>query len=124
MPSTGVAWTMVRGRWFSVAFGMVFLDESGHFSSSDYVCMAGYMATDQGWSALCDGWRVLLREKYRIPALHMREIMSKAGKSPAATWDIDRKLEMLRDFILLIRRHTEVGFGCALDARHYREVVK
>ena len=107
-----------------MAYGMVFLDESGHFSSSDYVCMAGYMAADDGWTALCDGWRSLLHEKYKIPALHMREIMSPSGKSPAASWDIDRKIDMLRDFILLIRRHTEVGFGCALDAKHYREVVK
>jgi len=107
-----------------VAFGMVFLDESGHFSSTDFVCMAGYMATGEGWDTLCAGWRVLLREKYKIPALHMREIMSPSGNSPAAAWDIGRKLDMLREFILLIRSHTEAGFGVALDAKHYREVVK
>lgn len=103
---------------------MVFLDESGHFASSDYMCMAGYMASDEGWSGLCSGWRHLLREKYKIPALHMREIMSSFGRSPAAGWDIDRKVDMLREFILLIRNHTEVGFGCALDAKHYRKIVK
>ena len=107
-----------------MAFGMVFLDESGHFNSTDYMCMAGFIATDQGWDALCAGWRVLLRETYKIPAIHMREIMSPMGKSPAASWDIDRKVEMLRDFILLIRQHTEAGFGCAIDASHYREIVK
>jgi hypothetical protein len=116
--------SQARERQVGVAFGMVFLDESGHFSSTDFVCMAGYMATGDGWEALCVGWRFLLREKYKIPALHMREIMSPAGKSPAASWDRDHKVDMLRDFILLIRKHTEVGFGCALDARHYREVVK
>jgi hypothetical protein len=103
---------------------MVFLDESGHFSSTDYMCMAGFIATDQGWSDLCAAWRILLREKYRIPAIHMREIMSEKGKSPAAAWAMDRKVDMLRDFILLIRKHTEAGFGCAIDARHYREVVR
>jgi hypothetical protein len=103
---------------------MVFLDESGHFNSTDYMCMAGFIATDQGWGDLCAGWRVLLREKYKIPAIHMREIMSEKAKSPAAAWDIDRKVDMLRDFTLLIRKHTEAGFGCAIDARHYREIVK
>jgi hypothetical protein len=107
-----------------MAYGMVFLDESGHFNSTDYMCMAGYIATDQGWDALCAGWRTLLRETYKIPSIHMREIMSAKGKSPAAAWDIDRKVSMLRDFIFLIRKHTEVGFGCAIDARHYRDVVK
>jgi hypothetical protein len=85
--------------------------------------MAGYMATDEGWNGLCSGWRYLSHEKYKIPALHMREIISPSGKSPAAAWDIERKLDMLREFILLIRKHTQVGFGCALDAKHYREVV-
>ena len=59
-----------------MAFGMVFLDESGHFNSTDYICMAGFIATDEGWNALCAGWRILLREKYKLPAIHMREIMS------------------------------------------------
>jgi hypothetical protein len=67
------------------------------------------------------------------PAWHMawcswmKAVISPAAttlKSPAAAWDMDRKLDMLREFILLIRKHTEVGFGCALDAKHYREVVK
>ena len=107
-----------------MANGMVFLDESGHFSSTDYMCMAGFIATDRGWDALCAGWRVLLREKYRIPAIHMREIMSEKGKPPAAKWDMDCKVEMLRDFIVLIRQHTAAGFRCAIDARHYREVIK
>ncbi len=107
-----------------MAYCMVFLDESGHFNSTDYMCMAGFIATDQGWSALCAGWHNLLRETYKIPSIHMREIMSPKGRSPAAAWDIDRKVRMLRDFILLIREHTEVGFGCAIDARHDREVVK
>jgi hypothetical protein len=105
-----------------MAFGLLFLDESGHFASTDYMCMAGFMATDEGWNSLCDGWLPLLK-KYGIPAIHMRDIMSPRGKSPAASWDISRKVEMLRDFILLIRKHTDVGFGCAINASHYRRVV-
>lgn len=110
-------------RRFIVAFGMIFLDESGHFASTDYMCLAGFMSTDKGWDGFCQEWRIL-REKWKLPAIHMREIMSPSGKSPAASWSIDRKLEMLREFILVIRRNTMVGFGCALDAKHYREVVK
>jgi hypothetical protein len=111
-----------QGR--SMAFQFVFLDESGHFSYSDYICLAGLMATDQGWGALCEEWRFLLDEKWKLPAIHMREIMSPLGKSPAASWPKERKEDMLRDFILSIRKHTYVGFGCALDAKHYREVVE
>jgi hypothetical protein len=74
---------------------MVFLDESGHFNSTDYMCMAGFISTDQGWSDLCAGWRLLLRQKYKIPVIHMREIVSEKGKSPAAAWDLDRKVDSL-----------------------------
>ena len=107
-----------------MAFGMLYLDESGHFSESPYVCMAGYMATDEGWSQLCDGWRYLLHEKYKIPAIHMRELMSPKSKSPASQWDMPRKVEMIRAFAMLVRKHTEVGFACAIDAKHYRAVVE
>jgi hypothetical protein len=107
-----------------MASSLVFLDESGHFANSDHVCMAGYMANGSGWDALCEQWRRLLREKYKIPAIHMREIMSPQGKSPASAWDIERKVEMLREFICAIREHTSVGFGVAIDAKHYRNVVK
>lgn len=109
---------------FIMAFEFVFLDESGHFTDSDYICLAGFMATNDDWNALCIAWRFLLREKWNLPAIHMKEIMSPLGKSPAASWDIERKVEMLRDFILIIRKYTSVGFGCAIDAKHYRKVVK
>lgn len=107
-----------------MAHGMVFLDESGHFANTDYMCLAGFMSDELGWTSLCQEWRVLLREKWKVPAIHMREIMSPKGKSPAASWDTDKKVSMLRDFIHVIRKHTRVGFGCAIDAKHYREVVK
>ena len=81
------------------------------------------MATSEGWEQLCVEWRYLLREKYKIPAIHMREIMSPKGTSPAAQWEIERKVDMLRDFILPIRKYTEIGFGCAIDAKHYRQVI-
>jgi len=107
-----------------MASRIVFLDESGHFTNTDYLSLAGYMATDQGWNDLCAAWRFLLREKWKLPVIHMREIMSPEGKSPAASWSIERKVDMLRDFILVIRKHTAVGFGCAINAKHYRGVVK
>jgi hypothetical protein len=42
----------MRSCW-RYAFGMVFLNESGDFNSTDFMCMAGFIATDQGCSDLC-----------------------------------------------------------------------
>jgi hypothetical protein len=88
------------------------------------MCLAGFMSDDDGWTSLCQEWRFLLREKWKLPSIHMREIMSPKGTSPAASWGINEKVAMLRDFIHVVRGHTTVGFGCALDCKHYREVVK
>lgn len=34
--------------------------ESGHFSESDFVCLAGYVASDANWDGLCKEWKSLL----------------------------------------------------------------
>lgn len=102
---------------------MIFLDESGHFSESDFVCLAGYVASDSNWDGLCKEWKELLG-KHGIPAVHMREIMSPKGKSPAASWKDEDKVRMIREFIFVIRKYIHTGFGVGLEARYYRELVK
>lgn len=102
---------------------MIFMDEAGHFSISDFVCLAGYLASDSGWDSLCQEWKPLL-EKHGLPGIHMKEIMSPKGKSPAALWPMDKKLSMLTEFISVIRKHVQTGFGIGLDAHHYRDIVK
>jgi len=102
---------------------MLFVDESGHFADSKYLSLAGYISTDAGWSALSADWSILL-EKYSLPGIHMKQIMSSKGNSPAASWDMPKKLEMLAEFILVIRKYVQAGFGVGMDAGHYRSVVE
>ena len=101
---------------------MLFLDESGHFSDSDYLCIAGYIATDAGWESFCKEWKILLN-KHGLSTLHLKEIMSRSGNSPASSWPPEQKDSMLREFIGVIRKHVEVGFAVAIDAKHYRGVA-
>lgn len=103
---------------------MIYMDESGHFADQDYFCLAGYVASDAGWDALCEEWRILLQDKYKIPGIHMKEIMSENGNSPASKWPMEEKLKMLADFILVIRKHIHTGFGVSIKAKHYREITK
>jgi hypothetical protein len=101
----------------------LFLDESGHFSNSDYICIAGYASSDEGWEAFIPEWSALLK-KHALPAIHMKDIVSSKGSSPAAQWAMDKKLAMLEQFIQLIQKHVKAGFGVGLKAAHYRTVVK
>jgi hypothetical protein len=107
----------------ALRMAMIFMDESGHFADQDYFCLAGYLASDAGWDALCQEWKILL-DKHGIPGIHMREIMSEGGKSPAAKWKMQDKLNMLSEFILVIRKHIHTGFGVSIKAKHYREIIK
>jgi hypothetical protein len=101
----------------------LFLDESGSFLDHAYVCLAGYASGDTEWEAFIPEWKTLL-QKHGLPALHMKDIVSAYGKSPAAPWPIDKKLAMLEEFIFVIRKHVKAGFGVGLKAAHYRGVVK
>jgi len=102
---------------------MLFLDESGHFDDSEWICLAGYVADSSAWESFCGEWKILLG-KYGLTAIHMREIMSPQGRSPAASWEMPRKLGMLTDFIWLIRKHVHAGFACGLNARNFRETME
>lgn len=101
---------------------MVFVDESGHFSNTDSISLAGFVSDDESWNSFCIEWKSLLL-KHGLPAIHMKEIMSSKGKSPAANWEMPRKLSMLSEFIFVIRKYVQAGFGIGMDAVHYRSVV-
>jgi hypothetical protein len=101
---------------------MLFADESGDWNDQDFIALAGLTSSEAGWEALCQEWPILL-QKHEIPVVHMKEIMPERGKSPAASWKMDKKLAMIEEFIGVIKKYMQYGFGIALDAKYYREQV-
>src|SRR5579864_2086552 len=110
------------GRGKGINMGMLFADESGHWSDQDFIALAGVASSNAGWDALCAEWKILL-DKHGIPAIHMKEIMPEDGKSPAASWDMPKKLAMISEFIGVIKKHVLYGFGVGLDAKFYRAQI-
>jgi hypothetical protein len=91
---------------------IAFLDESGTHTSSRVTAMAGYVITTDALPLLEKEWCSVLAE-YELDELHMKEFVPPHGKH--ASWDNERKREMLERLIALIHRHSSVGIGAALE---------
>src|SRR5271169_353132 len=94
-----------------------FFDDSGKESDPNnrFVCIAGYIAVDQMWNMLTEGWNhQLLKNGMRL--LHTKDFM--VDKS--IDWPTKRRI--LDGFIHVIKASQLIGFGVAVDADAWREV--
>jgi hypothetical protein len=58
-----------------------------------------------------------------LEALHMKEMMfSESTKEPYASWDWQKKKQVLEDFSVAIKVSRLVGFGVAVDADAWRDL--
>jgi hypothetical protein len=98
-------------------------DESGHFCNSDYLSVAGYVSDEFGWRVFSQEWEKVLR-RHGMDVLHMREFMSREGRSPECKWEDTKKIDVLREFIK-VASGTSIspGLGISLDAKHYRQLT-
>jgi|ERR1017187_596881 hypothetical protein len=103
---------------------MGYFDDSGMMNQT-LICMAGYLADDQNWTAMTNDWNVLLG-KYGIPFLHLTDFLAAQGIYSELGWKKDepRIREALDLFIFAIRKHTIAGVGVTLDANAYRSITK
>lgn len=101
--------------------GYLFLDESGKFADSDFVCMAGYISDEDGWSQFSEKWGKLLLQ-HKIPYIHMKEMIHLQGPYKELGWTVERRDEILNEFIDVIRAHIQAGFGVAVDAKYFRSM--
>jgi hypothetical protein len=97
----------------------LFLDESGKLADSDFVCLAGYISDDDGWSQFSEKWGKLLLQ-YKIPYVHMKEMVHIKGPYKDLGWTPERRDEILNKFIDVIRAHIQAGFCVAVDAKYLR----
>ena len=101
----------------------VFLDDSGKFSDSDFVCLAGYIADDDGWNSLCADWGTLL-SKHKIPFIHMKDMVALRGPYENLGWTHEQRDAVLSEFIDTIRKHVIAGFGVGVAAKYLRSMEK
>jgi hypothetical protein len=104
-----------------------FFDDSGKESdpSNKIVCAAGYIAASPNlWQGFHEMWNNFLL-KHGIDELHMKEMMcTKSTVQPFASWDWPKKKAVLEDFSMAIKVSQIIGFGVAVDADAWRELLK
>src|SRR3989442_13170503 len=92
-----------------------YFDESGKFKDSQFICIAGFVSDEPHWNTYAEAWGQLL-QRYKIPALHMRELMSFTG--PFKGWDREHAKKALAEFIAVIRRNVLIGLGVCFDTKY------
>lgn len=100
-----------------------YFDDSGKLSDSDFVCLAGYIAPDDGWQSFCVKWGPLLA-RHKIPYIHMKELIPLRGPYEPLNWTTDRRDAVLGEFIDLIRSYVVAGFGVGVDSKYLRSMPK
>lgn len=100
---------------------MYVFDDSGGYKQTDFISIAGYVASDEKWGTFSDEWLALLRH-HKIPYVHMRTLVPLQGPYKNLRWDVVHRNEVLLEFVELIKKHVLAGFAIALDAKHFRKL--
>ena len=101
----------------------VYCDESGKLlNADDFICLCGYLA-DHHWGEFVEQWRILLK-RHNLPCLHMARLLSRKPPFTHIKWDEDEEKNILREFVVPIRKNTAAFFCVSLDAKHYRAMPR
>jgi Protein of unknown function (DUF3800) len=100
-----------------------YFDGSGEHSSTDFVCMAGYTADADHWESFSHAWHALL-VKYRLSAVHMRQLMHFRGEYASLGWTETTRDEVLSEFAFVIRQHVQLGVAAGIDSQFYRTMPR
>lgn len=99
-----------------------FFDESGHYADTEFMCLTGYIAEDDGWEEFCAKWRELLR-KYNIVSIHMKSFMGLRDEYKQLNWNEAQRDDALSEFIKIIQSYTLAGFGIGFDTKYFRSLT-
>jgi|GEM_PF-1688534 len=101
----------------------VFADDSESFGKNGFLCLAGFIAPDQGWDNLLRRW-VHKLEEHNLDAIHTSDFLSGNGEYRHLGLDNHRRLEILSDFMDIIRDEVSMGLACGVNAGEYRNALK
>lgn len=94
--------------------------------NGDYICLAGYAATDGAWQDLSSEWLALVKT-HRLPNTHLHTTDFLAAKSERyKSLDLcpEQRVAVLREFISLINKYLDYGVIIGLDAKELKEITK
>lgn len=112
-----------RRKTGSTIFVHVFADDSDSFGATGFICLAGYIATDERWLAFQDVWEDTLN-RHGLTHIHTSDFLAGQGPYASLGWDYPKRLSVLQEFMNIIREHVECGVFSAFNAGEYREIMK
>ena len=98
----------------------VFCDESGKWQDRDFICLCGYLSTEDNWNRFQKDWQVLC-SRFNLNGLHLCSYYDEAS---AKGWTAPHATEVLQEFGKVIRDNILVGFAIGLDAKYYRSLPR
>ena len=105
-------------HWIAV---QAYFDESGHYSDNDFVCLTGYVATDEAWESFNDAWVKCLL-KHGIRGIHMKDLMRLQGAYKDKRWSKEHRDDIVSEFISVMVKHTLAAFAVGFDAKYFRSL--
>jgi hypothetical protein len=97
-----------------------YFDDSGTHDSSKAVVWAGFMATEDQWTAFEDKWTALLKRE-GLKTFHMTEVHNCLGQ--CLDWSRARSDSVIHDFRQVIAEMDVVGIGSVVRTDDWAEVV-
>lgn len=110
--------TPYKGGSFFLLQG--YFDDSGTHRGSDIVVWAGFLATEERWTAFEKDWRDLL-ETYGISAFHIYDCTHGTGDFDG--WCQGKRDAAIYDFREIILTHNLLGIGCAASVKDWDDLV-
>jgi hypothetical protein len=101
----------------------VFADDSDSFGKNGFLCLAGFIASDQGWDNLLNRWVDKL-EQHKLEVIHTSDLLSGKGEYRDLGLNYEQRLEILHEFMDIIREEVSTGLACAVNAGEYRHVLQ
>lgn len=101
----------------------IFADDSGSFGKDGFLCLAGFIASDQGWDNLLNRWVEKLKE-HKLEGIHTSDFLSGKGEHRDLGLTYEQRLEVLGEFMDIIRDEVSMGLACAVHATEYRYALQ
>lgn len=103
----------------TLAFFKAYFDESGTHESSPVVIVAGAIAEDVSWNALCYSWNAVLKE-YGVKRFHATDLNARRGEFSG--WSDEKRNEFYGKLVEIMRIHLTIFIGNGLRRSDFDEV--
>lgn len=101
----------------------VFADDGDSFGDNGFLCLAGFIASDNAWDRFGDRWESKLKQ-HGIATMHTSDFLSGQGAYRSLIGSFEQRLAILGEFMDIIREEVGCGIACAPNAGEYRSVLK